>query len=615
MTTKSKKAEMDLVITHTNVKLSLIQENPDQIRKAPVAESDTKSLEASLLSHGLLQNVVVTRDKKNYTIIAGNRRISILKKLATENKVSADMEIPCRILEGRSDSTEALEASIAENDSRTETNPVDRQEAYLALNMSVSRISERFGIPERRIKADLAIAGVHPTIKEAARSGDLEVTPLRIYALSKNQARQKEVFDRLGLAGAPDSIREALLGKGEYAGGSLGSYCDLAEYERRGGRVIEDMFSRDAQGMILPHAELIDVHILQDLARERLNLESNKIRGKGWYSVEYFESEREARLVLSNHAKILPANGTRYTAKEKSTLSVLMFCEEGKTQIVHGVDLQDQESYQQTRETAQEVESDCAFRESELAHGVEMGIAQPADIRATMQGHFARTRGRILREHITSLEIEDSYPMISSWLAAEAETHLLFPDYRDLFLYNAERNAEEATYSAEPLEFLLEKARRYHSLLKGRKTWKADGKIQSLVLQKIDSILTPELAKATGSFFCLAWNHWHPDLEYFQPWKRTELSWLAGEVAGVEAASFVIARRNRDEAAQVLADYSCSDKQAIALWKANHDAPDTLKAFAKWKPVGIGTEDLQSEGPLDSVASLPVSEVENTAHV
>ena len=573
--------------------LSKILENKNQIRKAPVSEQDYKSLEASLIAHGLLQSVVVAEDPKKpeeYVIIAGNRRLEVLKKLAKEGKTEADPEIPCLVLEVRSDSTQALEASIAENDIRAPANPVDRQEAYLALNLSVPEISQRFGVPERQVKADLAIAGVHEEIKETARMGELPITSLRIYALSQDQKRQKEVFDRLGNQGPVENIRESLLGKGEYAGGSLGRFCNLQEYERRGGRVIEDMLSRDGSGNILPHAELIDTHILHDLSRERLEQESNEARDEGWHSVEYFESERQARLVLLNHHKIAPEDGENYTTKEKSKLSVLLFCNDGKTEVIQGVDLQDRQSYEQTLETANAVQSDCNFQESEILHGVEAGVAQSVDVRDTMQGHFSRTRARILRESIEALDTDESYPLISAWIAAESETHLLFPECKCLFLHHGEKAHAEPLYSGDPIDFLLHKAKKYHSVLKGRKTWKADSKVQHAVLQKFQAITDLDFARAAGSFFGFSWNQWHADYEYFSSWKRTELSWLALEVADNEAAEYIISRPTRDEAARILSDYANSDKEAIAKWKSSSNAPDSLKVFAKWEAIGISME-------------------------
>jgi hypothetical protein len=70
-------------------------------------------LAASITAHGLLQSLVVRKDKRGkYAVVAGQRRLLALKALAETETIKADMNIPCRLL---SDEADAAEISLAEN--------------------------------------------------------------------------------------------------------------------------------------------------------------------------------------------------------------------------------------------------------------------------------------------------------------------------------------------------------------------------------------------------------------------------------------------------------------------------------------------------------------------
>ena len=75
-------------------------------------------LAASILAHGLLQNLTVveqsdTRSKHTgkYAVTAGGRRFAALTKLAKERAIPKTFGIPCRVIEHET----ATEVSLAEN--------------------------------------------------------------------------------------------------------------------------------------------------------------------------------------------------------------------------------------------------------------------------------------------------------------------------------------------------------------------------------------------------------------------------------------------------------------------------------------------------------------------
>ena len=75
-------------------------------------------LKASILSHGLMQNLVVTDSQDgNYRVIAGGRRLQAIHELQADGKLPPDFAVPCQII------TEeyALEMSLAENTVRLDS--------------------------------------------------------------------------------------------------------------------------------------------------------------------------------------------------------------------------------------------------------------------------------------------------------------------------------------------------------------------------------------------------------------------------------------------------------------------------------------------------------------
>jgi ParB family chromosome partitioning protein len=69
-------------------------------------------LKASLLAHGLMQNLVVTDPGDGtYRVIAGGRRLEAIHSLQAEGKLPDDFAVPCQIVTEE----HALEMSLAEN--------------------------------------------------------------------------------------------------------------------------------------------------------------------------------------------------------------------------------------------------------------------------------------------------------------------------------------------------------------------------------------------------------------------------------------------------------------------------------------------------------------------
>ena len=103
-----------------DIDINLISPNPNQPRK--VFEQDKlDELTESVKKYGVIQPIIVRKDKDIYVIIAGERRWRACK--------NADLKsIPCivRDMENRN----ASEIALIENIQREDLNPIDEANAY-----------------------------------------------------------------------------------------------------------------------------------------------------------------------------------------------------------------------------------------------------------------------------------------------------------------------------------------------------------------------------------------------------------------------------------------------------------------------------------------------------
>src|SRR5579863_8450526 len=80
-------------------------------------------LAASIAAHGLLQSLVVRKDKRGkYAVVAGRRRLLALKSLVDSGSVEADKAVPCTVI---ADDADASEISLVENVLREPMHPAD----------------------------------------------------------------------------------------------------------------------------------------------------------------------------------------------------------------------------------------------------------------------------------------------------------------------------------------------------------------------------------------------------------------------------------------------------------------------------------------------------------
>src|ERR1700677_1756884 len=98
-------------LTTQFIALEKLEKSPFNVRKT-LTRAGIEEMKASILAHGLMQNLVVTAaGDGTYLVVAGSRRLAALRELQQEGKLRADYAVPCKF----ATHDHAHELSLAEN--------------------------------------------------------------------------------------------------------------------------------------------------------------------------------------------------------------------------------------------------------------------------------------------------------------------------------------------------------------------------------------------------------------------------------------------------------------------------------------------------------------------
>ncbi len=248
------------------------------------ADTGLAELSASIAAHGLLQSLVVRKDRKGkYAVIAGRRRFLALKSLAEAGTIKADTVIPCHLIDATANATEI---GLVENAVRAQMHPADEFEAFLALiegGMRAADIAARFGVTETVVQQRLKLARVSPVIIEAYRRNEIALAHVMAFAVSDDHAAQEHVWEELSewQLEDPDNIRDALTESEVTAKDRRVKFVTLKAYEKAGGTVRRDLFAQGDDGVFIQ-----DIVLLESLVANKLEKTAAAVRKEGWKWVE-----------------------------------------------------------------------------------------------------------------------------------------------------------------------------------------------------------------------------------------------------------------------------------------------------------------------------------------
>lgn len=270
-------------MTTTTISLKKLIAWDGNVRKTD-SDKAISELAASIAAHGLLQSLVVRKDKRGkYAVIAGRRRFLALTLLAENGDIPANAPVACTVLEDEADATEI---GLAENVQREAMHPADEFEAFRALvdgGTPVADIAARFGVTDTVVQKRLKLARVSPKLIEAFRRGEMTLQHVMAFTVSDDHEAQERVWSRLPAwqKDDPSIIRDCLSQHEVTAADRRVRFVTLKAYEKAGGALRRDLFSDGEDGVFI-----LDEALLESLVAKKLGRTANTIRKEGWRWVE-----------------------------------------------------------------------------------------------------------------------------------------------------------------------------------------------------------------------------------------------------------------------------------------------------------------------------------------
>ena len=227
-----------------NIALSQLSISPANMRQGK-KPPDISDILPSVRARGVLVPVLVRPNgsAESFEIVAGRRRFHAALRVASETDTQTPL--PCAILDDGDDAA-ALEASLIENMIRQDPDEVTKWESFTRLvkqGRCADDLAATFGMSGQMVKCILALGNLLPRIREAYRSGQIDVTSIRHLTLATT-AQQKTWLamrdDPQGYAPTGSHLKAWLFG-----GESISTSVALFDLEGYDGRIVTDLFEAD----------------------------------------------------------------------------------------------------------------------------------------------------------------------------------------------------------------------------------------------------------------------------------------------------------------------------------------------------------------------------------
>ena len=349
------------------IPLSCLVLAAENVRKTPPHPADDAGLKASIASHGLLENLVVrsvdagTPDR--FAVIAGGRRLAALQSLQEDGEIPADHPVPCMIADGADNPGEL---SLVENTIRIPMHPVDQVTAFTGLageGFTVAAIAARFGVSERTVEQRIRLGNVAPEILEAYRADRTTLEVVKAFAVTTDQARQKQIWANLCEQSYRPSAWQVkqMLTEHKVGGNTdIARFVGVEAYESAGGTVLRDLFADERQNGVW----FEDPPRLERLALEKLAVVANELATR-W---KWAEAQLDADWNTAAQYARVHADPAEPTAEEQARLDRLNTRERELSEIYNSADgswtEEHEEEFQAIEAETQEIEDAVADRAS-----------------------------------------------------------------------------------------------------------------------------------------------------------------------------------------------------------------------------------------------------------
>ncbi len=144
----------------SKISINLIRANKEQPRKS-FDEEKIMGLAESIKQHGIIQPLILKKEKNMYVIVAGERRWRA-------SKIAGLKELPAVVIE--TSGKELLEISLIENIQREDLNPIEEAEAYTKLieefDLTQEDLSSRIGKSRSAITNILRLLNLDSRVRD-----------------------------------------------------------------------------------------------------------------------------------------------------------------------------------------------------------------------------------------------------------------------------------------------------------------------------------------------------------------------------------------------------------------------------------------------------------------
>lgn len=173
------------------IPLRNIKSNPNQPRKE-FNEETLAELAESIKQQGIIQPIIVEKDRDLYTVIAGERRYRA-------SRLAGLTEIPVIIRSFNEE--EKLEIALIENIQREDLNPIEEARAYKQLiernNISQDSLSKKIGKKRSTIANMLRLLNLPEDMQASIANGELSPGHARAILSVVNPADQRILYNRI----------------------------------------------------------------------------------------------------------------------------------------------------------------------------------------------------------------------------------------------------------------------------------------------------------------------------------------------------------------------------------------------------------------------------------
>lgn len=308
------------------VPLSALVKSPLNVRTIPYPAESVREMADSILSLGLIQNLVVHSLPDGLSgVAAGGRRLAALQLLLSEQSIDAGYLV---IVKCVSDEL-AVVASMVENNNRMAMHPAEQIAGFRKLSeqgKTPAQIGDQLGYSSRHVQRMLKLANLAPELIALLAENKLDVEQCQALSLENDPVRQVEIYQSVKAqhSYAPaHMLKRAVTDTEISVNHSRFVFIGREMYESAGGVVREDLFSAQ-EGDGTADGVLVERLVHEKLESAALAIELQE--GWSWSlaregAVRNYGDDRE-------HYLLLPDPEAQYTPDEQQRLDELYAIQE-----------------------------------------------------------------------------------------------------------------------------------------------------------------------------------------------------------------------------------------------------------------------------------------------